>query len=505
MTRATRFYLCAGFGLAPHGLPASHGAGGAVPLGMHMADATTAEKLDRLIEKTLDEVRRNLDNRSYSPGAPEEATHAARTLEALVRARTVLGPAPAREPPSTNTRPGLKHETLSGDVAAEPIRRGTFVARGDDGTLREAASGPRLGVLVPLDVIRPVLEMLQLHAGMCDWPDFIRTPCTEEMRAFVAAVSPKPSQPLYVVKDKPEPGSNEMVANATRERLHHEVHRLGTGGTDLERSKADILRLVDGLHTLAVSGEPETSGASETVYWAHTGMPASTSKLSDLDATARAKVRRCADGKLWLPHTRVAPGKPDELCWESKPLGQVEPAPSGSAETMRAASTAVEVSVGLKNVTHMERGQCMGEACTKGSPTVGMHLMECPANHLFLVAAPSASAARLDKLEAVANAARDMHVGVHGAQQRLEDALRELDGGGTGAVPPHATVAAFSAEAMRGIVLALIDGKVRNLRAHGRAGQEVDAAADARRWTAQADILTETAQDIRLLPLREVR
>lgn len=135
-------------------------------------------------------------------GAPADVARAVReAMESAFPARFVAAP-------STNTRPGLKQETLSD--APPPV-----------GAIR--TDGPvEVGDLL-------------VFSG----PDRVRK-----------AVG------------TPTPGSNEMVANATRERLHHEVQRLGQGGTDMERSKADILRLVDGLHTLAVSGAPETSGSS---------------------------------------------------------------------------------------------------------------------------------------------------------------------------------------------------------------------------------------------------
>jgi hypothetical protein len=112
-------------------------------------------------------------------------------------------------------------------------------------------------------------------------------------------------------------------------------------------------------------------------------------------------------------------------------------------------------------------------------------------------------AERERKLEDVANAARDMHCGVAGAQQRLEDALFALDG--VRARPASHVGAAKGAESMRSAVLTLLQDKVNNLGAHVRAGETVGLPDDARRWTAQADILKEAASDIGSLPLPEVQ
>jgi hypothetical protein len=155
-----------------------------------------------------------------------------------------------RTAPTTSTKPGLKQETLGADAkCAEPgctVPRGmaslytpgwkcphhrrqdrqevplgeapakswaaarveesekgrtTISIRPDDST------GPRYGITVPLDVIRPVMPMLEvLMNGEELRPDLM--PTHDQLRAFVAALTPQSDQPVYVVRPEAGPISD---------------------------------------------------------------------------------------------------------------------------------------------------------------------------------------------------------------------------------------------------------------------------------------------------------
>lgn len=82
---------------------------------------------------------------------------------------------------------------------------------------------------------------------------------------------------------------NEMVANATRERLRHEVSRLAQGVTDADTGTAEVLRLADQLHALAVGTPPappperlaKLEAVAEAARATHCGVSGGQQRLED--------------------------------------------------------------------------------------------------------------------------------------------------------------------------------------------------------------------------------
>lgn len=140
-----------------------------------------------------------------------------------------------------------------------------------------SSTGARLGIVVPLDVIRPVWQWL-MGVGLDERLD-TPFPGREELRAFVDALRPKAAVPLK------REGANEMVANATLERLRHEVNRLGDWGSDPIRGKAEIVRLAEQLHALALARPPDRLAKLEAVANAardtHVGVAGGQQRLAD--------------------------------------------------------------------------------------------------------------------------------------------------------------------------------------------------------------------------------
>ena len=364
--------------------------------------------LDGLIAKARERIAA-----SMAEGHSERAESWGRLLVTLLRCDDK--PTRNAEPPRVS-RPGLKQETLSDEEpirfqvegpilpatraregvleplarpghfqADGPIQEGGMVALVGPGRVRQVRPAEDAGAdAVPAAPIGPGAPRIRVGpaANLPPMDDAALAACIMErirdvmdsipsldvtasrakgevlglagqMHALVAARAP--SLPASPGAEAPcSPIGNEMLANATRDNISARLKRLGQGGATFEKDKAEILRLVDELHALAVDGVPSARVAA----------------LQDVfHAAHRASFFRTPG---WDAEKKMPPL-----------LEALE-----RAEKLPGAWAAID----------------------------------------------GAKGERERKLEAVANAARDMHLGVEGAQQRLEDALNALDGarGGSG-------------------------------------------------------------------------
>jgi hypothetical protein len=214
--------------------------------------------------------------------------------------------------PSTSTKPGLKQETLGADATCtEPgctaprgmaslynpdwkcprhrrqgVPLGEAAARSWDAAhvtetetgrttvsiRQDDAPGQRYGITVPLDVIRPVLPMLEaLMNGEDLKPD--ACPAPEQLAAFVAALTPQPAKPVYVVRPEAGPISDLERAAQVADTVAKESSAMASdarGASNEALAKCydqqvataeSVARRIRNLEPRSAPVEPKTDGA----------------------------------------------------------------------------------------------------------------------------------------------------------------------------------------------------------------------------------------------------